>query len=97
MTEKGFAAEALHCRNLLAQSPLGYSRELPGPVGERNLYALLPRGTLLCVARSEAGLLRQVGTAFATGNCVLLPAGSAHAQVFDTLPNDLRGLVSRQE
>jgi RHH-type proline utilization regulon transcriptional repressor/proline dehydrogenase/delta 1-pyrroline-5-carboxylate dehydrogenase len=93
---RGFTAEAQGCREYVARSPLGFNRELPGPVGERNTYALLPRGTLRCMARSVSGLLLQVGTAFATGNRVLLPAGAPHADVFDTLPADLRALISRE-
>ena len=46
----------------------GVNLSLPGPVGERNVYSLAPRGTVLCVARSEAGLLMQLATTLATGN-----------------------------
>ncbi len=34
--------------------------ELPGPVGERNIYALHPRGAVLVVPASEAGLAVQM-------------------------------------
>ena len=40
----GHAAEAERCRADLAQSRLGALGVLPGPVGERNVYALRPRG-----------------------------------------------------
>jgi RHH-type proline utilization regulon transcriptional repressor/proline dehydrogenase/delta 1-pyrroline-5-carboxylate dehydrogenase len=93
---RGFAAEAQSCRGYAARSPLGFNRELPGPVGERNAYALLPRGTLRCMARSQSGLLLQVGAAFATGNRVVLPPDAQHADVFDTLPPDLRALIARE-
>src|SRR5690606_37748141 len=39
-----------------AISPLGLERELAGPVGERNFYALHPRGTILLHAATHAGL-----------------------------------------
>jgi RHH-type proline utilization regulon transcriptional repressor/proline dehydrogenase/delta 1-pyrroline-5-carboxylate dehydrogenase len=90
---RGFAAEAERCRSYVARSPLGLARELPGPVGERNLYALLPRGAVRCVPRTQAGLLLQVGAALATGNRAVLPAGTSHAEVFDSLPADLHPLV----
>jgi RHH-type proline utilization regulon transcriptional repressor/proline dehydrogenase/delta 1-pyrroline-5-carboxylate dehydrogenase len=93
---RGFMAEAERCRGYVARSPLGFSRELPGPVGERNAYALLPRGTLRCMARSVSGLLRQIGAAFATGNRVVMPPDAASADVFDTLPTDLRALIGRE-
>ncbi|PJI40296.1 trifunctional transcriptional regulator/proline dehydrogenase/L-glutamate gamma-semialdehyde dehydrogenase [Ferrovibrio sp.] len=93
---RGLTAEAQRCRDYAERSPLGFSRELPGPVGERNTYALLPRGVLHCMARSQSGLLLQVGAAFATGNRVALSEGATHAGVFDTLPPDLRTLVGWQ-
>lgn len=93
---RGFAVEAQSCRGYAARSPLGFNRELPGPVGERNAYALLPRGILRCMARSQSGLLLQVGAAFATGNRVVLPPDAQHADVFDTLPPDLRALIARE-
>jgi len=46
----------------------GYEAELPGPVGERNLYALHPRGHVLLVPATEDGLAVQLGTALAGGN-----------------------------
>ncbi|WP_298216710.1 trifunctional transcriptional regulator/proline dehydrogenase/L-glutamate gamma-semialdehyde dehydrogenase, partial [Acidocella sp.] len=51
-----------------AASPLGYRTELPGPVGEQNIYQLKPRGEVLCVAASEAGAFRQIAASLATGN-----------------------------
>jgi len=52
-----------------AVSPLGLERELAGPVGERNFYALHPRGTVLLHAATHAGLCHQVAATLATGNC----------------------------
>jgi RHH-type proline utilization regulon transcriptional repressor/proline dehydrogenase/delta 1-pyrroline-5-carboxylate dehydrogenase len=66
-------AEAATARDLLAATPAGVETELPGPVGERNLYATEPRGTVLCVADDPAALRQQVGMALATGNRVLAP------------------------
>ena len=71
--------------------------EMPGPVGERNLYETGPRGTVLCVARSRDALLAQVGAALATGNRVRIGAGSGTIeglpaaladQVLDAVPGD---------
>ncbi|MBV9655307.1 MAG: L-glutamate gamma-semialdehyde dehydrogenase, partial [Acetobacteraceae bacterium] len=63
------AADAAACAEL---TPLGAQIDLPGPVGERNTYRLEPRGTVLCMAASEAGLLRQVSAALCTGNRPLI-------------------------
>jgi RHH-type proline utilization regulon transcriptional repressor/proline dehydrogenase/delta 1-pyrroline-5-carboxylate dehydrogenase len=79
---EGFAA-------VLAATPAGVAMDLPGPVGERNEYAVLPRGAVLCVASERGALLRQVGAALATGNRVLV-AGDAVGE----LPAALAGHVA---
>jgi RHH-type proline utilization regulon transcriptional repressor/proline dehydrogenase/delta 1-pyrroline-5-carboxylate dehydrogenase len=61
-------------------SALGFTCELPGPVGERNLYNLHPRGCLLLRPASLLGLYEQVAATLATGNTgrvegMPLPAG----------------------
>ncbi|MBL6458244.1 trifunctional transcriptional regulator/proline dehydrogenase/L-glutamate gamma-semialdehyde dehydrogenase [Belnapia sp. T6] len=52
----------------------GLEMELPGPVGERNLYALHPRGTVLCRAATEDGVMLQVAACLATGNLARVEA-----------------------
>ncbi|MEH3147437.1 MAG: trifunctional transcriptional regulator/proline dehydrogenase/L-glutamate gamma-semialdehyde dehydrogenase [Methylobacterium frigidaeris] len=64
---------------LLAATPLGDRRVLPGPVGETNLYALHPRGRIAALAGSEAGLRAQLGAILATGNTALVEAGRVPA------------------
>ena len=61
---------ALHpaCAAIMERSPFGAERLLPGPVGERNLYGVRPRGTVLCVASDEDSLLLQLAATLATGN-----------------------------
>ena len=49
-------------------SLLGAELELPGPVGERNVYALHPRGTILMLPRTREGLIEQMAAVLATGN-----------------------------
>jgi RHH-type proline utilization regulon transcriptional repressor/proline dehydrogenase/delta 1-pyrroline-5-carboxylate dehydrogenase len=66
----------------LVQAPLtaaddcapGREIELPGPVGERNLYALHPRGDVLLLPRSAQGLAAQLATVAATGNRAVICA-----------------------
>ncbi len=53
----------------------GASIELSGPVGERNLYTLHPRGTILCVAGTEAAALEQLACVLASGNRAAAEAG----------------------
>ncbi|WP_067733269.1 trifunctional transcriptional regulator/proline dehydrogenase/L-glutamate gamma-semialdehyde dehydrogenase [Novosphingobium naphthalenivorans] len=65
---QGEASAARRARELGASSALGLERELPGPVGERNLYALHPRGQVLLCPASREGLLEQMAAVLATGN-----------------------------
>ncbi len=67
LTEQGYDAAAADCAAMIAAAPVGIAVELPGPVGERNLYGTRPRGAVACVGDNEA-TLRQVGAALATGN-----------------------------
>ena len=82
----GRTADAEAMRAIIARSPLGMSLELPGPVGERNIYELRSRGTLLLMPETETGLIRQFGTALATGNRAMLDAPAALAGVLATVP-----------
>lgn len=66
------AAPAL--AGIVAQSRLGTERELAGPVGERNLYALHPRGRVALVPETRLGLLHQLAGVLATGNMAVTGA-----------------------
>ena len=79
---RGHDVEAA-CAAVLRRSPFGTERLLPGPVGERNLYSLRPRGTVLCVAQDESSLLLQVMAALAAGNraAVRMPPSEAPSLV----------------
>jgi len=79
-------AIAQRCNTLLTDSPLGHTSELPGPVGERNAYALLPRGAIRCIATEGDELLVQVAAALATGNRAIV----SETAVFEGLPQQVR-------
>jgi RHH-type proline utilization regulon transcriptional repressor/proline dehydrogenase/delta 1-pyrroline-5-carboxylate dehydrogenase len=68
LVQRGEQAAAEDCNACMAISPAGVEVELPGPVGERNVYMTEPRGTVLCVADDGAAWLRQISAALATGN-----------------------------
>jgi RHH-type proline utilization regulon transcriptional repressor/proline dehydrogenase/delta 1-pyrroline-5-carboxylate dehydrogenase len=59
-------------RDAAARSLLGAQVELPGPVGERNLYGLHPRGRILLLPQTRSGLIEQLAAALATGNQVVV-------------------------
>ncbi|MDP9097186.1 MAG: L-glutamate gamma-semialdehyde dehydrogenase, partial [Pseudomonadota bacterium] len=59
---------------------------LPGPVGEENVYRTVPRGTVLCVAQTEAERTRQAEVAAAMGCRVLQARSNAPADfAFDAV------------
>jgi RHH-type proline utilization regulon transcriptional repressor/proline dehydrogenase/delta 1-pyrroline-5-carboxylate dehydrogenase len=49
--------------------------ELAGPVGERNLYSVEPRGRVLCVADGPTELARQIEAASLVGNTAIVMTG----------------------
>ncbi|MBO9513051.1 MAG: trifunctional transcriptional regulator/proline dehydrogenase/L-glutamate gamma-semialdehyde dehydrogenase [Variovorax sp.] len=81
------AGGPLYLYRLLRERPpralhLGEPTVLPGPTGERNVYSVVPRGTVLCVAATAAGARAQWEAVSATGNRALwidTPAARAFA------------------
>jgi RHH-type transcriptional regulator, proline utilization regulon repressor / proline dehydrogenase / delta 1-pyrroline-5-carboxylate dehydrogenase len=64
------------CAAMIDLSPVETVFELSGPVGERNLYMLKPRGAILCVAETVLGLQIQIGAALASGNKAIIDSTS---------------------
>ena len=83
---RGHNDDAASARELLGRSALGLVRELPGPVGERNIYALHPRGKILLVPASERGLYRQIAATLATGNDVVIDRNEGWVSALQELP-----------
>ncbi len=67
------------------------SQLLPGPTGERNVYSLVPRATVLCLAEREADLRVQLSAVLAVGGRALWPAGARALR--DTLPAQAQARV----
>ncbi|WP_077962523.1 trifunctional transcriptional regulator/proline dehydrogenase/L-glutamate gamma-semialdehyde dehydrogenase [Ensifer adhaerens] len=91
---KGAKTEAEAARTAGSNSALGLYSELPGPVGERNLYALHPRGRVLLVPATETGLYHQLGAALATGNTVVVDAASGLQASLKDLPASVSARLS---
>ncbi len=68
LDQQGEADAAAFARTAGQRSPVGLKAELPGPVGECNLYALRPGGAVLLLPCTRGGLLRQMALVLATGN-----------------------------
>jgi RHH-type proline utilization regulon transcriptional repressor/proline dehydrogenase/delta 1-pyrroline-5-carboxylate dehydrogenase len=75
-------------------TPHGVRMELPGPVGEQNIYRLLPRGFVLCVAATRGGAMRQIAAALATGNRALVDCVEPFPAL-DRLPPALQAHIAR--
>lgn len=83
--------ELASAKDAASRSPVGASLELPGPVGERNTYEVLPRGTALCIAETDAALRAEISTALATGNRARIERRTAarYAAMLAKLPEAL--------
>jgi RHH-type proline utilization regulon transcriptional repressor/proline dehydrogenase/delta 1-pyrroline-5-carboxylate dehydrogenase len=90
----GHNAEAEAARELASTSALGLEKELAGPVGERNLYALHPRGRILLVPQTAGGLFRQIAAALATGNQVVIDRASNLESSLSMLPPAISARIS---
>ncbi|MGV1772884.1 trifunctional transcriptional regulator/proline dehydrogenase/L-glutamate gamma-semialdehyde dehydrogenase [Agrobacterium vitis] len=92
LDEQGKTAAAEAARSLGSLSAVGLVQDLPGPVGERNLYALHPRGTILLLPRTRQGLYRQVASALATGNSMVIDTSTDLHEALVGLPD---GVLAR--
>ncbi|WP_281406670.1 aldehyde dehydrogenase family protein [Rhizobium sp. P44RR-XXIV] len=88
------APAAKQARAVADQSSLGFNAELPGPVGELNLYALHPRGRVLLVPQTALGLHVQVAAALATGNSIVIDAASGLQDELQNLPAVVTARIS---
>ena len=62
------------------------TRELHGPVGERNIYSLQARGRIAVLPSSELGLLLQISAVLATGNDAVVEATAVGRNALVSLP-----------
>ena len=91
---RGHNAEAETARELANISALGLQKELAGPVGERNLYALHPRGRILLAPQTAKGLFRQLAAALATGNEIVVDRASKLEDALPSLPAAVAARIS---
>ena len=96
LKRSGRIAEAECCLDYLSRSALGVTMELAGPVGERNVYSLRPRGAVAAVGTTEAGLLAQIGAILATGNTAIVDSGHPAAAILDSFPEEIASQVRRE-
>ncbi len=73
----------------VAGSALGVRKELAGPVAERNVYLLRPRGRIAGLATTAEGLHLQVGAILATGNVAVIETAGPGAAALRDLPREV--------
>ncbi|MCF6368987.1 trifunctional transcriptional regulator/proline dehydrogenase/L-glutamate gamma-semialdehyde dehydrogenase [Rhizobium halophilum] len=83
---RGMAEEAEVAAAMGSTSTLGLDLQLPGPVGESNRYSLHPRGQILLLPATEAGLHHQLAAVLATGNTAVIAPGQALGAPLHELP-----------
>ncbi|ONF94928.1 trifunctional transcriptional regulator/proline dehydrogenase/L-glutamate gamma-semialdehyde dehydrogenase [Sphingomonas jeddahensis] len=71
---QGDATGAALVRDVASTALLGAETELDGPVGERNLYVLHPRGRILLLPETPQALMAQLAVGLATGNDLVVDA-----------------------
>jgi RHH-type proline utilization regulon transcriptional repressor/proline dehydrogenase/delta 1-pyrroline-5-carboxylate dehydrogenase len=94
LDSQGHPDEADMARNLGGQSALGLETELPGPVGERNIYALHARGRIYCAPITGVGLRRQVSSVLATGNNAVIDCDDSLRSSLDGIPGSVAQRIS---
>ncbi|MFZ9493281.1 MAG: L-glutamate gamma-semialdehyde dehydrogenase [Burkholderiaceae bacterium] len=86
------APVALSAQRHLDLAFTGDWRGLPGPTGETNAYAALPREAVLCLADDERRLLHQTGAALAVGSRAIWSA--CWQGLHDRLPESVATAVT---
>lgn len=94
LNERNEASMARLAQKIGASSLLGTEIELPGPVGERNIYTIHPRGPVLLRPLTLYGLFHQLAAALATGNLVAIEADGAMMALINELPSSVRERIT---
>ncbi|WP_295914649.1 trifunctional transcriptional regulator/proline dehydrogenase/L-glutamate gamma-semialdehyde dehydrogenase [uncultured Bartonella sp.] len=89
LQQHGDSSDAAFAKSLNGKSPLGVAINLPGPVGESNVYSLHSRGKILLFSQTKSGLYRQLATTFATGNIAVIDAACKLQNSLSDLPKQL--------
>ncbi|MBT2303805.1 trifunctional transcriptional regulator/proline dehydrogenase/L-glutamate gamma-semialdehyde dehydrogenase [Variovorax paradoxus] len=82
------------CDRFAGLSRSGHARTLVGPTGERNVYTLLPREAVLCLADEATDLLTQLAAVLSVGSTAVWTATPANETLFASLPPDVRQCIA---
>jgi RHH-type transcriptional regulator, proline utilization regulon repressor / proline dehydrogenase / delta 1-pyrroline-5-carboxylate dehydrogenase len=95
LNSRSLSDEAEQVTRYIRESAVGAIAELQGPVGERNVYELHPRGPIVALSQTEFGLLTQLGAILASGNRALIPETEIAKEVLETLPPSIQAMITR--
>ncbi|HVZ44339.1 MAG TPA: trifunctional transcriptional regulator/proline dehydrogenase/L-glutamate gamma-semialdehyde dehydrogenase [Ramlibacter sp.] len=82
---------ATACEAFASAARTAASVALPGPTGERNVYSLSPRSSVLCLAANDADRLVQLAAVLAVGSRAVWPADSQ--ALLQRLPSGVQAQV----
>lgn len=86
------AGLAAACARFARLARPGASVELPGPTGERNIYSLVPRSQVLCLAADDADRLVQLAAVLAAGSRAVWPVDAR--DVAQRLPASVQARIA---
>ena len=89
----GGSALSQACARFAQAGHGGCSRTLSGPTGERNVYTLLPRQAVLCLARDPSDRLVQLAAVLAVGSTAVWPATADSQDLVARLPPAVREAI----
>ncbi len=85
---------AAFCARFAELGQGGTVRLLPGPTGERNTFALLPREHVLCLADNEQDALIQLAGVTAVGSQAIWSDDELHRALLKSLPAEVQKRIS---
>jgi len=92
---QGQTALAAACAQFALQAqPVGQAQTLAGPTGERNVYTLVPRERVACVAGTDADLLVQLAAVLAVGARAIWARQPGTAGLHARLPAAVREQIA---
>jgi RHH-type proline utilization regulon transcriptional repressor/proline dehydrogenase/delta 1-pyrroline-5-carboxylate dehydrogenase len=90
----GRTALATHCDAVAALSRTGHAATLSGPTGERNVYTLVPRESVLCLCDDASDRLMQLAAVLAVGGTAVWQADPTGLALLAALPGEVQACVA---
>jgi RHH-type proline utilization regulon transcriptional repressor/proline dehydrogenase/delta 1-pyrroline-5-carboxylate dehydrogenase len=82
------------CGRFAGLSRSGHARTLVGPTGERNVYTLLPREAVLCLAQDDADRLVQLAAVLSVGSTAVWPVDPQTDALRALLPLEVQHAIA---